>query len=382
MRNRAVHAATVAAAVMLLAGCASEPAPAPTTTPPATPSASATASESGPVEPTGEVTVIAEGLDAPWSIVRLTEEQLPGGSALISERDTASVRELTTDGTLRSAGTVPGVVPGGEGGLLGLAALRQDDTIWLYAYFTAASDNRIVRMPLHGAAGGLQLGTPESVLTGIPKAGTHNGGRVAFGPDGMLYATTGDAGSPGSAQDASSLAGKILRMTPEGAAPADSPFGNLVHSLGHRNPQGIAWADDGTMYSSEFGQNTWDELNIIVAGQNYGWPTVEGIADTDGYVNPIRQWSTSEASPSGLAHTRDSLFMAALRGERLWAVWVGQESTDAADYFSGEFGRLRDVVPGPEGSIWAITNNTDGRGTPSAGDDRLVQIQLTERTPG
>jgi glucose/arabinose dehydrogenase len=385
MRTRAALA-TLATAV-LLAGCASPPPQAPQASASASteprPSASAEASEfPGPAEPTGEVTVIAEGLEAPWSIVRLTDELLEGGSTLVSERDTSAVQEITTDGTVREVGAIEGVAPGGEGGLLGLATLRQGDTVWLYAYFTSTADNRIVRMPLQGAAGGLTFDATESVLTGIPKADTHNGGRIAFGPDGMLYATTGDAGVPNRAQDPASLAGKILRMTPEGAAPGDNPLGSLVHSMGHRNPQGITWADDGTMYASEFGQNTWDELNIIVAGQNYGWPTVEGIANRDGFVNPITQWSTDEASPSGLTHTRETLFMAALRGARLWTIWVGPESVDAAPSLVGELGRIRDVVPGPDGSVWAITNNTDGRGDPNPGDDKLVQIQLTERTPG
>lgn len=378
-----VGTAAALLAVVLLAGCSGEaPAPRPSAsaTPAPAPTASAEASE-GPLTPTGEITVIAEGLDAPWSVVRLDDAQVPGGAVLVSERDTGAVREVT-DAGLRTVGTVPGVQPGGEGGLLGLAALALDGTTWLYAYLTAASDNRIVRMPLQGTAASLSLGSAEPVLTGIPKAGNHNGGRLAFGPDGMLYATTGDAGSPGRAQDAASLAGKILRMTPEGAAPPDAPFGTVVHSIGHRNPQGIAWGVDGTTYASEFGQNTWDELNIIVAGQNYGWPTVEGIADRDGFVNPIQQWPTAEASPSGLTRVGGTLFMAALRGERLWSIDVGLESTDAAAHLAGELGRLRDVTPGPDGSLWVLTNNTDGRGSPRAGDDKLLQIQLTQRSPG
>ncbi|MBF0672669.1 MAG: PQQ-dependent sugar dehydrogenase [Salinibacterium sp.] len=374
----------VALVVALLAGCGAEPAPAPTPTP-SIPSPSASADPTpleGPVAPTGAATVLAQGLNAPWSVVRLDEGTMPGGSALISERDTAKVRELTAEGELRDAGTVPGVSPGGEGGLLGLATLRQGDTVWLYAYLTAASDNRIVRMPLLGSAGSLELGGAEVVLAGIPKAGNHNGGRIAFGPDGMLYATAGDAGRPNLAREPSSLGGKILRMTPEGGTPPDAPWGSVVHSIGHRNPQGIAWGDDGTMYASEFGQNTWDELNIIVAGQDYGWPVVEGIADTEGFVNPIRHWSTDEASPSGLAHTHDTLFMAALRGEGLWGIVVGLESVDAEPYFAGEYGRLRDAIPGPDGTLWVLTNNTDGRGSPREGDDKLLQIQLAGQQPG
>lgn len=378
-------AATAAlATAALLGGCAAGAPDAPLRTPSSSASADPGAGPAtGPLQPTGSPTVIASGLNAPWSVMRLTPDLADGGSSLISERDTGRIRELTADGSLRDAGRVPGVAAAGEGGLLGLAALREGDRLWLYAYLTTASDNRIVRMPVQGAAGGLTLGAPGEVVTGLPKAGNHNGGRIAFGPDGMLYATVGDAGQPQRAQDRGSLGGKILRMTPDGAAPAGNPFpGSLVYSFGHRNPQGLDWGDDGTLYASEFGQNTWDELNIISAGQNYGWPVHEGIADADGYVNPVYQWSTGEASPSGLASIGGTLFMAALRGERLWSIWVGPESVTAEASYAGEFGRLRDAVEGPDGTLWVLTNNTDGRGRPHEGDDKLLQVQLIERQPG
>jgi len=339
-------------------------------TPEVTSTAPATAAAPAPVHPVGDPVVIAEGLDVPWSILRL-----PSGATLISERDTALVRELLPDGSLRDAATVAGVVPNGEGGLLGLAYLPgDDDTGWVYAYFTAASDNRIVRMPVTGAAGSLGLGEPESVLTGIPAAGNHNGGRLGFGPDGMLYATAGDAGNTGNAQNLDSLGGKILRMTPTGEVPADNPFGTLVYSFGHRNPQGLAWDFAGQLWASEFGQNTWDELNLITAGANYGWPEVEGIGQTPGFTDPVQQWSTDEASPSGLASVGDTLFLAALRGERMWRVDSSTGTVD--DWFVNSFGRLRDVVSGPGSTLWFVTNNTDGRGSPSPGDDRLYQVQV------
>ncbi|HEY8589880.1 MAG TPA: PQQ-dependent sugar dehydrogenase, partial [Naasia sp.] len=261
--------------------------------------------------------------------------------------------------------------------LLGLALLEDGGERWLYAYFTAAEDNRIVRMPLDGEAGGFTLGAAEVVLDGLAKAGNHNGGRIAFGPDGMLYATVGDAGSPDASQDPASLNGKILRMTPDGDLPEGNPLGDsLVWSLGHRNPQGLAWAPDGTMYAAEFGQNTWDEVNVITPGANYGWPVVEGDGSDDRFVDPLQQWSTDDASPSGLAAVGATLFLAGLGGERLWAIQGAPASASSLEYFRDELGRIRDAVAAPDGSLWLLTNNTDGRGSPRDGDDRLVRVAL------
>ncbi|WP_233199876.1 sorbosone dehydrogenase family protein [Cryobacterium sp. N22] len=384
MHHRRVWSGAVAAgmATLLCACTASAPLPSASTSTPARPTAAATEPATDatpvPVRPLSEPVVIAEGLDAPWSILRL-----PSGATLINERDTALVRELLPDGGLRDAGRVDGVEPRGEGGLLGLAFLAAADAEaepdtpdagWVYAYFTAASDNRIVRMPLTGTAGALGLGDPETVLSGIPSASNHNGGRIGFGPDGLLYATAGDAGEAGNAQDLGSLGGKILRMTPTGEVPADNPFGSLVYSYGHRNPQGIAWDSSGELWASEFGQNTWDELNLITAGGNFGWPEAEGAGGGAGLIDPVQQWSTAEASPSGLAIVNDTLFLAALRGERLWRV---DPSTGTVDgWFVNSFGRLRDVVSGPDGTLWFVSNNTDGRGAPAPGDDRLYQVQV------
>ncbi|WP_307039573.1 PQQ-dependent sugar dehydrogenase [Agromyces ramosus] len=375
------HAASVALlSVLVLAGCTT-PLPLPTPTPLPTTDAARTSTPATPtpppavLQPAGAPAVIASGLDAPWSILRL-----PGGGVLVSERDTGDIVEVLGDGSLRVAGTVPGVAPGGEGGLLGLAFRpgdgAQPDRV--YAYHTAASDNRIVRMPLTGAPGSLGLGAPEPVLTGIARAGNHNGGRIAFGPDGFLYATAGDAGNRDAAQDPTSLSGKLLRMTPDGAAAPGNPFGNLVWSLGHRNPQGIAWDATGQLWAAEFGQNTWDELNRIERGGNYGWPVVEGAAGDARFIDPVQQWRTDEASPSGLAIVGDTLFLAALRGERLWSIAPATSGAPIAvtPWFAGELGRLRDVTAGPDGELWFIGNNTDGRGAPRDGDDRLYRVPL------
>ncbi|WP_350349119.1 PQQ-dependent sugar dehydrogenase [Agromyces sp. G08B096] len=350
---------------------------APATTTPVTPSPAPVA-----LAPDGAVAELAAGLDAPWSILRL-----PDGGALVSERDSARILEVT-GGTARAVLQVPGVAPGGEGGLLGLAFRPGDGSqeAAVYAYFTSEADNRIVRMPLSGGPGSYTLGSPEPVLTGIPKAGNHNGGRIAFGPDGFLYATTGDAGQREAAQDPASLAGKILRMTPDGAPAPGNPFGTHAYSIGHRNPQGLAWDADGRLWAAEFGQNTWDELNLVTRGGNYGWPIVEGQAGDARFTDPVVQWPTSEASPSGLAIVGDTAVLAALRGERLWTVAPlsgvapagGRAAVTpvATPWFAGEFGRIRDVVPGPEGELWFLTNNTDGRGSPAAGDDRMLRVGL------
>lgn len=338
--------------------------------PPSAPAPSASLSPSPVPSPQPSALVLderrvaAEGLAAPWSIA------FHEGRALVSERDSGRIVELDGDGGVREVGVVPGVRAGGEGGLLGIAV--RDGL--LYAYFTAAGENRVERFRLDGEP--IALGAGEEVLAGIPAAGNHNGGRIAFGPDGMLYATAGDAGDRSSARDPEALSGKILRMTPEGDVPADNPFpGSLVYSLGHRNPQGIAWAPDGTMYASEFGQDTWDELNVIEPGGDYGWPEVEGAAGRAGMIDPVLQWSPADASPSGIAIAGETLYLANLRGERLREVPLGVPSS-WTDHLVGQEGRIRDVVVAPDGELWVLTNNTDGRGEPRAGDDRILAFGL------
>lgn len=317
--------------------------------------------------PAGEAPqTVVDGLDAPWSVA------FHEGVALISERDTGRILELGADGRTREVATVDGVQASGEGGLLGIAV--RDG--YLYAYYTAADENRVQRFRIGGAPGGFTLGRPETILAGIPSAWNHNGGRIAFGPDGMLYVTTGDAGQRDDAQDRDSVAGKILRMTPEGKVPQDNPFpGSLVYSYGHRNPQGLAWADDGTMYAAEFGQDTWDELNVIEAGKNYGWPQVEGIARTSGFVDPVQQWDPDDASPSGIVIIGGTLYIANLRGERLREVPLSSPGM-SHERFAGEYGRLRDATRAPDGSLWILTNNTDGRGSPADGDDRILRLRV------
>ncbi|GHA74695.1 PQQ-dependent sugar dehydrogenase [Streptomyces termitum] len=314
---------------------------------------------------------LAEGLDSPWGLAAL-----PGGDLLVSSRDGRTVTRVAGEGGAKTPlGEVPGVVPGGEGGLLGLA-VREG---WVYAYLTSGTDNRIVRMRYGGGAGD-RLGAPEPVLTGIPRGRIHDGGRIAFGPDGMLYAGTGETGETGLAQDRASLGGKILRMTPDGRPAPGNPFpGSVVYSYGHRNVQGLAWDADGRLWAAEFGQDTWDELNLIAPGRNYGWPVVEGTAGRAGFTDPVAQWPTSDASPSGIAYARGAIWMAGLRGERLWRIGLAgaERSGEPEAFLHGEYGRLRTVLADGDGRLWLTTSETDGRGTPGPGDDRILRLEVT-----
>lgn len=313
----------------------------------------------------GAATTIVTGLAAPWGLTFL-----PDGSALVAERDSGRVLKVgPRGGRAVEVGRLREVAPNGEAGLLGLA-VRQG---WVYAYYTGASDNRVVRFRIGGA--------PQPVVVGIPKASFHDGGRIAFGPDGMLYIATGDASVTSRAQDRDSLGGKILRVTPEGRAAPGNPFpGSRVWSLGHRNVQGLAWDPAGRMYATEFGQNTWDEVNRIEKGRNYGWPRVEGRGGGSRYTDPLAVWPTSQASPSGLARAGDSLFAAALRGQRLWQLRLdgrGGLAGAPVAHLQSQFGRLRTVVVEPGGrALWVTTSNRDGRGSPRRGDDRILRLPL------
>jgi glucose/arabinose dehydrogenase len=374
--RRSAIAALILAVVVAASACAPTDDRA-TPPPPAAPSRSPSHSTDAVVEGWWRIapgaTTLASGLAAPWSVVPLA-----GGGALISQRDDGAIVELTAAGDVRTVGIVPGVVSGGESGLHALALWVAGDTNWLYAYHGASDDNRVVRMPLLGTPGGFRLGEAEVVFSGIPRGSTHNGGRIAFGPDGFLYVTTGDAQNRDAPQDPQALGGKILRLTPEGAPAPGNPDSGVVWSLGHRNVQGIAWTADGTMWASEFGQNTWDELNRIEPGANYGWPIVEGESDETGFTSPVAVWATSEASPSGIAAVGETVFIAGLRGERLWVVDT-QDGTAVGEpeaALQGEQGRLRDVVRAPDGTLWVLTNNTDGRGDPRASDDLLLRLPI------
>ncbi len=294
---------------------------------------------------------------------------------MVSERDSGRILLVSPTGATSVLGTVPGIQHGGEGGLLGLAIDPAAPDL-VYAYLTSIQgDNRIVRMTY----GPKKLGAATVIFTGIPSGQIHNGGRIVFGPDGNLWIGTGEAGLRDPAQNKESLGGKILRISPSGRVPTGNPFpGSPVWSLGHRNVQGLAFDSTGQLWATEFGQNTWDELNEIQKGGNYGWPIVEGKAKGKAYIDPLAVWRPEEASPSGLAIVGDVAYVAALRGARLWQIpLVGDQRGAASALFTYEYGRLRTVVATSEGDLWLTTSNTDGRGSASPTDDRILRIDLT-----
>jgi glucose/arabinose dehydrogenase len=371
MAARHILKAPVAAAAILLsagalsactAGGDSGPPPyVPAASTPAGGNAAGSGSPPAPAgTPAGTPAVAARidaGLQVPWSTVFL-----PDGTAIISERDSALLRTVSGgSGPAGTLGKVPDVVPGGEGGLLGLALSPNFAADrYLYAYFTASQDNRIARLRVEANAGALQLGAPEVIFSGIPKASTHNGGRIRFGPDGYLYVGTGDSQRREQPQDPNALGGKILRLTPEGRSAPGNPFGdNPVYSLGHRNVQGLAWDSAGRLWSSEFGPTVDDELNLIVPGGNYGWPEVTGAPGRTGLLDAKVVWpSTADSSPSGLEIVGDTAYLGALRGQRLWAVPLsGDSASDPVGYFTRTYGRIRDVSLAPDGQLWVLSNN-------------------------
>lgn len=313
-----------------------------------------------------KVNVLSRGLELPWDLTFL-----PNGDGLITERDTGRLLRVTPSGEVSEVRTLS-AKSSREGGLLGVA-LHPDfkENRFVYVYYSTREDNRVARFRLGGAFDDL-----EPIVTGIPVSFKHNGGRIAFGPDGMLYIATGDAAEAERSQDKRSLGGKILRVDPEGSIPGSNPFDNEIWTLGHRNVQGLAWDEVGRMYATEFGKNTYDEVNRIRKGSNYGWPEVEGRESDPRYRNPITTFRPENASPSGAAiykktsieRWNGSLIVAALRGERLWKINLDDqgEVTNKIPLLRGEYGRLRHVAVAPGGDVWVLTSN----GT----DDRILRV--------
>jgi glucose/arabinose dehydrogenase len=310
----------------------------------------------------GKVSVVAKDLKAPWGIAFL-----PGGDALVAERDSGRIVRIASAGAKpKTVMRIPGVVhtSGGEDGLLGLAVSPHYDADgYVYAYYTTSKDNRIVRFKLGATA------SIKPILTGLRAGVIHDGGRIAFGPDRKLYAGVGETGQSGLAQDPRSRNGKILQMDADGSHV-------VVYSTGHRNVQGLAWDAQGRLWASEFGQNRFDEVNLVHKGDNGGWPVVEGVGSTSGgkYTNPKVTWPTSQASPSGAAIIGKTLYLGALQGRAVLRVALnGAKATKVAPILTDR-GRIRTVVRAPDGSLWVSTSNTDDRGTPRAGDDKILRV--------
>jgi glucose/arabinose dehydrogenase len=314
---------------------------------------------------------LASGLDTPWGIAFL-----PDGDALVTQRDTGTISRLTPDGELTEVGDIPQTAPTSEGGLLGIAVSPTfEEDQQAFVYVTTSEDNQVLRMTYDGR----RMSDLEPIVTGIPVGSIHDGGRLAFGPDGYLYISTGETGNDDLAQDMDSLGGKILRVRSDGAPAPGNPFpGSRIWSLGHRNVQGLAFDDDDRLWASEFGNDTWDEVNLILPGKNYGWPVAEGDANLKGYVDPYVQWHPEDASPSSVAFADGALWVASLRGNRLWEVPVTDQGTLAqpTPHFVGAYGRLRAVTAAPDGSLWLGTSNQDGRGFPADDDDQIFRVSL------
>ncbi|MDY7086689.1 MAG: PQQ-dependent sugar dehydrogenase [Actinomycetota bacterium] len=322
-------------------------------------------------------TPVTTETDLPWGLV-----QLPDGTVLYGRRDVFDIIAMDPGGgNKHSIGTVPGVQgTNGEGGVLGLAVGPDFTTDrWLYIYHTSATDNRIVRIRYDTE---LRTDTVEVLLTGIPRNKYHNGGRLRFGPDGMLYAAAGDGQDPGQAQDLGNLGGKVLRLRPDGGVPGDNPFaGSYVWSYGHRNPQGLAFDSQGRLWEQEFGNNVMDETNLIVKGGNYGWPACEGTTGDcagEGLVAPVRTYPVASASCSGIAIVRDVLYIACLRGARLYrAVISGDTLTDVQQHFVGTYGRLRTVEPSIDGNLWLTTSSGgDKDSVPNNSNERILKVTV------
>ena len=313
---------------------------------------------------------IASGLNVPWGIAFL-----PNGDALVSERATGRIKRIPKNGgTPRTVKTIPGVAKNfGEGGLLGIAVspnYSRDRLV--YAYYTSSRDNRVVRFQLGGRS--------RTVIKGINRAGNHNGGRIAFGPDGKLYIGTGDAGNRQDAQDRQLAERQDPAREPRRVGPGDNPFGSPVWSYGHRNVQGLSWDSSGRLWATEFGQDTKDEINLIQKGNNYGWPNVEGDGDTQGgrYTNPLVTWSPSEASPSGDAVVGSTLYVGALRGARLWQVPLnGASAGSPTSVFENRYGASARSSARPAGGRCGSARATATATAPaSSGDDRIYRVAI------
>ena len=328
-----------------------------------------------PIENTKETpdrTIIAQDLDIPWEVAFL-----PDGDFLITERP----GRLLKVGKDKKVIEIQGVQHVGEGGLMGLALHPKfKENNLLYLYFTTGTgrnlSNKLERYKFDGNA----LTDRQVILEGVRGSSNHDGGRIAFGPDGNIYIGTGDSEQPDLAQNTKSLNGKILRIKDDGSIPSDNPFGNAVYSYGHRNVQGLAWDKDGNLWATEHGrsgfQSGFDELNLIEKGKNYGWPTIQGNEERAGMIKPVINSGASETwAPSGATYLNGSIFFTGLRGATLYEAKLnGKTVSELKKYLKDEYGRIRSVQVGPDKMLYITTSNRDGRGLPKQNDDKLIRI--------
>ena len=323
-----------------------------------------------------QTTIIAQNLDTPWAIAFL-----PDNSMLVTER-LGKVRLIDKSGFLQENPILllDKVKEFGEGGLLGIAVhpvFSANKYIYLYYTYEGAGNetlNRVSRFSYQNNS----LINEKIIIDAIPGAKYHNGGRIKFGPDGFLYITTGDANQASRAQDKNSLAGKILRVTDEGKSVPGNPFNNLIYSIGHRNPQGLAWDNSNQLWENEHGPSgIWpnccqDEVNQIIPGNNYGWPQSVGDNVLSNTKAPLLHSGKNIWAPAGAAFINGSLFFTGLRGSALYK--LNPETKELNKHFENKFGRLREIIVGPDNLLYVTTSNKDGRGKPQTGDDKIIRI--------
>ena len=331
------------------------------------------------------VEVVAENLSVPWSI-----DWIPDGSIVFTERN--GHLRIIQDGKLLQEPLLSFDVGGVEGGMLGVAVDPDySENNFIYLYFTQneflSTSNNLVRYQLTDGV----LTEDKVLIEDIPGGPFHDGGRIQFGPDGNLYVTTGDAGNSSLSQDLNSLGGKILRINSDGTVPEDNPWqSSPIYSIGHRNPQGLDWDVAGNLVATEHGPSGLrgvghDEINLIVPGANYGWPDVIGDEAAAGMKNPLLHTGDDTWAPSGsefydgdkMQQWIGKYFVATLRGNHLHVIEFDLEDNSVTSHeklFQDEFGRIRDVQTGPDGFLYLLTSNQDGRGSPKANDDKILRV--------
>ncbi|MRH43669.1 quinoprotein glucose dehydrogenase [Aquibacillus halophilus] len=311
-----------------------------------------------------ETEVTATNLEVPWEIVEFND------TIYVSERP-GSITKVTADGvTRKSVKLEKSLANRSEAGLLGLAFPSSfSENKEAFAYYSYANEQGVFQRIVRIQEQSEQWVETAVLVDGIPGGQYHQGGRIEIGPDDKLYATTGDATVPNLAQNKDSLAGKILRINQDGTIPNDNPFADsYIYSIGHRNPQGLAWDEKGNLYATEHGNQAHDEINLVQPGNNYGWPEIEGDQQASEMLSPVVQSGNDTWAPSGTTFYNGDFYFASLRGEAVRKFDVVSESQEVV--LDG-YGRIRDVLATDEG-IYFVTNNTDGRGNPIEQDDRLI----------